>query len=448
MFSRVLVACRGEIALRVIRTCKKMGVETVAVYSEVDRNASYLKLADKAYCIGPRESARSYLNIPSIIAAAEIADVEAVHPGYGFLAENARFAEDISAVGVVFIGPPVGAMEVLGDKSKAREIARKAKVPVVPGSDGPVANVDAGLEWARKVGYPVLLKASAGGGGRGMRIVHNDASLAVAFASAKAEAEAAFGDGALYLEKYITTPRHVEIQILADKHGNCIYLGERECSIQRRHQKVIEESPSPAIKSSRQRKQMGEAAVRLMKAAGYESAGTVEFVLDPEGRFYFIEANARIQVEHPVTEMITGVDLVEEQLRVAYGEELRLRQKDVKLNGWAMECRINAEDPEKGFMPAPGTIKFYFPPMEKDVRVDSHVYSGYEVPPDYDSLVAKLIVRAEDRQQCIRKMRLALSELIVEGIPTTVDFCQEVLGHVAFVRGDYNTSFVEDMLGY
>jgi acetyl-CoA carboxylase biotin carboxylase subunit len=448
MFSRVLVACRGEIALRVIRTCKKMGVETVAVYSEADVNASYLKLADKAYCIGPREASKSYLNTTAMIATAEIADVEAVHPGYGFLSENAKFAEDISAVGVVFIGPPASAMQILGDKSKARELAVKVKVPVVPGSDGPVETIDAAKEWARRVGYPVLLKAAFGGGGRGMRIVHNDASLAVAFASARTEAQAAFGNGSLYLEKYIIGPRHVEIQILADKHGSVIHLGERECSVQRRHQKVIEESPSPFFTSDRQRRAMGDAAVRLMKAAGYQSAGTVEFIMDKDGNFYFIEVNKRIQVEHPVTEMITGIDIVEEQLRIAYGEPLRYRQKDIVASGWAMECRINAEDPERGFMPSPGKITFYLPPSAKDVRVDSHIYSGYEVPPDYDSLLAKLIVKGQDRQDCIKRMRQALSEFLIEGIPTTVGFCQEVLGHVAFVRGNYNTSFVADMLGY
>jgi acetyl-CoA carboxylase biotin carboxylase subunit len=448
MFSRVLVACRGEIALRVIRTCKRMGVETVAIYSEADRNAAYLKLADKAYCIGPREPAKSYLNIPAIIAAAEIADVEAVHPGYGFLSENCRFNEDVSSVGVVFVGPPVAAMQALGDKSAARELARKAKVPVVPGSDGPVESVDQAKEIARKVGYPVLLKAALGGGGRGMRVVHNDASLGLAFASAQAEAQAAFGSNVLYLEKYILNPRHVEMQILADKHGNVVYLGERECSVQRRHQKVVEETPSPAFTSDRQRRHMGEAAVRLMKAAGYQNAATVEFIVDKDGNFYFIEVNRRIQVEHPITEMVTGIDIVEEQLRIAYGEPLRFRQKDIRPQGWAMECRINAEDPERGFMPSPGKITFFFPPTGKDVRVDSHVYSGYEVPPDYDSLIAKLIVKGADRQDCIRRMRQTLSEFLIEGIPTTVDFCQEVLGHVAFVRGNYDTSFVSDMLGY
>jgi len=445
MFSRILVANRGEIALRVIRTCRRLGIETVAVYSEADENAVYLRLADRSFRIGPPSSAKSYLSIPNIIAAAEVADVEAVHPGYGFLAENVRFADICRSCQIAFIGPPVKAMEMVGDKVRARQCAMEAKVPVVPGSDGPVEDENAALEVSRKIGYPVMVKAAAGGGGRGIRLVRNDAALHLGFAAAKAEAEAAFGDGRLYVEKYIERPRHVEVQILADAHGNMVHLGERDCTVQRRHQKLIEESPSPAV-DKRLRGEMGKAAIRLMQKVGYTNAGTVEFLLDRDGKFYFMEVNARIQVEHPVTEAVTGIDIVEAQIRIAAGEPLGLRQKDIRIDGWAIECRINAEDPEDGFTPRPGKIALFCPPAGRGIRVDSHAYSGYEVPPYYDSMVAKLIVHGADRADAIRRTRLALADFILEGIPNTINFCRDVLAHARFVRGEHDTNFVEEAL--
>jgi len=445
MFSRVLVANRGEIALRVIRTCRRLGIETVAVYSEADRGAVYLRLADHRYCIGPPEVARSYLKIESIIAAAEVADVEAIHPGYGFLAENARFADVCRSCQIAFVGPPVEALSLLGDKVKAKALAKKAGVPVVPGSDGPVADDKAALELAHKIGYPVLIKAAAGGGGRGMRAVHNDASLVTALAAARAEAQIAFGASAVYIEKLIERAHHVEIQILADAHGNVIYLGERDCTVQRRHQKLIEETPSPVL-TPKLREAMGRAAVRLVKEAGYVNAGTVEFLVDKDLNFYFIEVNSRIQVEHPVTEMATGLDIVEEQLRIASGEPLRYRQKDVNPTGHVIECRINAEDPDAGFAPRPGRIVTFFPPAGDGIRIDTHVHSGYEVPPQYDSLVAKLIVRGADRMDAIRRMRGALDEFILDGIPSTIPFHRRVLDHPAFLKGEHYTKFVDEEL--
>ncbi len=445
MFSRILIANRGEIALRVIRTCRRLGIETVAVYSEADRDAVYLRLADESYCIGPPEVAKSYLRMENIIAAAEVADVEAIHPGYGFLAENRRFADVCRSCQITFIGPPVEAMEVFGDKVKAKAVARKAGVRTVPGSDGPVADDKEAVEIAHEIGYPVLLKASAGGGGRGMRAVHNDATLLSAIGAARAEARVAFGDPAIYIEKLIEHAHHVEIQALADAHGHYIHLGERDCSIQRRYQKLIEESPSPIV-SKKLREEMGRASIRILKEVGYTNAGTVEFVIDEDGNYFFIEVNARIQVEHTVTEMVTGLDLVEEQLRVASGEPLRYRQKDVPVRGHAIECRINAEDPDAGFAPRPGRISMFFPPQGRGIRVDSHVYSGYMVPPQYDSLLAKLVVLGKDRDDAIHRTRQALDDFVLEGVPTTIHFLKRVLEHELFINGKHYTKFVDEEL--
>jgi acetyl-CoA carboxylase biotin carboxylase subunit len=445
MFSRVLIANRGEIALRVIRTCRRLGIETVAVYSEADRNSVHLKLADQSYCIGPPEVSKSYLKMENIIAAAEVADVEAIHPGYGFLAENAKFADVCRSCQIAFIGPPVEALALLGNKTKAKEIAKKAGVPTVPGSDGIVAGEKEALDIAHRIGYPILIKAVAGGGGRGMRAVHNDASLVPAFAAARAEAQIAFGESAVYLEKLVEHAHHVEIQIIADSHGNAVYLGDRDCTIQRRHQKLIEESPSPIL-TKKVREDMGRASVRLIREAGYSNAGTVEFLVDRNLNYYFIEVNARIQVEHPVTEMTTGLDLVEEQLRIASGEVLRYKQRNITPTGHAIEFRINAEDPALNFAPRPGTLSMYFPPAGRGIRVDSHAYTGYTVPPQYDSLVAKLIVHAENRDEAIRRSRLALEEFILEGIPSTIPFHRRILDHELFLKGEHYTKFVDEEL--
>ncbi len=445
MFSRILIANRGEIALRVMRTCRRLGIETVAVYSEADRDAIYLRLADESYCIGPAEVAKSYLRIESIIAAAEVADVEAIHPGYGFLAENRRFADVCRSCQIAFIGPPVEAMEIFGDKVKARELAAKVGVPSVPGSDGPVEDDKEAIEHAHSIGYPVLLKAAAGGGGRGMRAVHNDASLLTSLAAARAEARIAFGEPAIYIEKLIENAHHVEIQVLADNHGHYIHLGERDCTIQRRHQKLLEESPSPIL-TRRLREEMCRASVRLLKEGGYTNAGTVEFLVDEDRHFFFIEVNARIQVEHPVTEMITGLDLVEEQLRIAAGEVLRHRQKDIHPRGHVIECRINAEDPDANFAPRPGRVTLCFPPAGEGIRVDTHVYSGYDVPPQYDSLIAKLIVHGTDREDAIKRARQALDDFVLEGVPNTLHFQRRVLDHERFLKGDHYTTFVDDEL--
>jgi acetyl-CoA carboxylase biotin carboxylase subunit len=442
MFSRILIANRGEIALRIIRACKELGIETVAVYSEVDSKAIYLRLADETVCIGPAPSSQSYLDIPRIISAAEIADVESIHPGYGFLSENPRFAEVCRSCNIGFIGPSPEAIQLAGNKVKAKEIARKAKVHVIPGSDGPVTSDEEALAVARKIGYPVILKAAAGGGGRGMRVAHNDISLQNGLYQARAEAEAAFRDGAVYIERYVEKPRHIEFQILADTHGNVVHLWERDCTLQRRYQKLVEESPSPVL-SKNLRKEMGEAAVRFAKAIGYTNAGTVEFLLDRHGRYYFIEMNARIQVEHPVTEMVTGLDLVKEQLRLAAGERLGYSQRDIAIRGHAIECRINAEDPRSGFKPSPGRIGLFWVPGGIGVRVDSHAYSGYEVPPNYDSMIGKLIVHGRSRTAAIHSMRRALDEFVVEGLKTTIPFFREIFAHSNFIAGDYDTSFVD-----
>jgi acetyl-CoA carboxylase biotin carboxylase subunit len=453
MFSRILIANRGEIALRIIRTCKRLNIETVVVYSQADKDALYLKLADKTICIGPPPARESYLKMNNIIAAAEIGDVEAIHPGYGFLAENAHFAEVCRACKIGFIGPATQALEDLGDKIKARQIAKSAGVPIVPGSEGAVPDVDTALKIANELGFPVVLKASAGGGGRGMRISHNDVSLRANFMQAGNEAAAAFGDSRLYMEKYAEGARHVEVQILADESGNVIHLGERDCSIQRRYQKLIEESPCAAPGfEKRERYDMQQAAVRLMKTAKYTNAGTVEFIYDMRTRkFYFMEVNARLQVEHPVTEMVTGLDLVEEQLHIACGEKLRWRQKDIdaqlKAGGHAIECRVNAEDPKRGFSPTPGRIGIFAPPADRDIRMDTHIYSGYAIPPNYDSLLGKLVVHGSDRLEAVRRMRQALSQLILDGVPTTVPVLREVLNHVKFLGGAYDTSFIANELG-
>ncbi|MBL9087814.1 MAG: acetyl-CoA carboxylase biotin carboxylase subunit [Planctomycetia bacterium] len=444
MFKRILIANRGEIALRVIRACRELDIESVVVYSKADANAPWLDLADDAICIGPAPSAKSYLSIPNIISAAEIANVDAIHPGYGFLSENAHFAEICRSSNIEFIGPSVDAIHRMGNKSEAKAAAKKAGVPLVEGSDGPVASEAVALETARKIGYPVLIKAVSGGGGRGMRVAHNDISLVNSLLSAQAEAEAAFGDPSVYLEKYLEAPRHVEIQIVGDRRGEVVHLGERDCSIQRRHQKVVEEAPSPAL-SPDLRKKMGRAAVRLAKEVGYHGAGTVEFLVQGK-EFCFIEVNARIQVEHPVTEMLTRVDLVKTQILVAAGEPLPFKQDDITFEGHAIECRINAEDPDRGFAPSPGLITVYAAPGGPGVRIDSHARAGYRIPPNYDSMIGKLIVHAADRDQAIRRMRRALDEYQIEGVKTTIPLLRRILGNSYFTAGDYSTRFLDQML--
>jgi acetyl-CoA carboxylase biotin carboxylase subunit len=444
LFKKILIANRGEIALRIIRTCKELGIKTVAVYSEADRYSLHVRFADEAVCIGPGPSKESYLNIPRIIAAAEITNAEAIHPGYGFLSENAMFAEICESSGIKFIGPTPDAIEAMGDKALAKETMRKAGVPVIPGSDGVVETLEEAREIANEIGFPVMLKAAAGGGGKGMRMVMNDAELENAWQTARAEAEAAFGNPALYIEKFIEKPRHVEIQILADEHGNVIHLGERDCSIQRRHQKLIEESPSPIV-TPELREAMGQAAVKGAKSVKYRSAGTIEFLVDKNGNFYFMEMNTRIQVEHPVTEMVYGIDIVREQIRIAAGEKLGIKQKQLKPNGHAIECRINAEDPFKGFRPSPGKITALHFPGGYGVRVDSHIYQDYVVPPYYDSLIAKLIVHARTRDEAIARMLRALEEFVIEGIHTTIPFHIKLLNSPEFRSGvDYDTKFVDN----
>lgn len=442
MFRRILIANRGEIAVRIMRACRELGIETVLVYSEADRNAQYLRLADDTICIGPPVSAKSYLDIPSIISAAEIADVEAIHPGYGFLSENAHFAEVCQACNIKFIGPPPDAIANFGDKQKARAIAKRAGAPTVPGSQGLLTSEDEALSIAHQIGFPVILKAVAGGGGRGMRVAHNDVSLVNGFHQARAEAEAAFKNAGVYMEKFIERPRHVEIQVLGDRDGSIIYLGERDCSVQRRHQKLIEESPSPVL-NEEIRRRMGEAAIAICKEAKYENAGTVEFLVDPKGDFYFIEVNARVQVEHPVTEMVTGIDIVQEQIRIAAGLKLRIKQEDVQLRGCAIEVRVNAEDPDANFRPTPGRVTTWMLPGGPGVRVDTHISAGSDIPPNYDSLVAKLIVHRPTRREAIATMRRALHEFHVEGIKTTIPFHRKVFEHADFLSGDIDTGFVD-----
>lgn len=446
MFSRILIANRGEIALRIIRACHELGVGTVVVYSEADREASYIELADEAICIGPASPAKSYLNIPAIISAAEIADVEAIHPGYGFLAENAHFAEICNDCGITFIGPKPESMRLLGDKVAARELVKKAGVAVVPGSKGKLENEDEAIKLASKIGYPVIIKAAAGGGGRGMRVARNEISLRNALNTAKAEADAAFGDSTIYMEKFIIEPRHVEVQVMADNSGNVLHFFERDCSIQRRHQKLIEESPCPVIDDDTRHK-LCKSAIKIIKEAEYVNAATVEFLLDRDRDFYFIEVNTRIQVEHPVTEMVTGCDLIKMQLQVASGENLTIRQKDIKLSGAAIECRINAEDPERGFSPCPGKIEKFIVPGGMGVRVDTHIYQDAVVSPYYDSMIAKLIVHRPTRQEAVITMKRALSEFRISPIKTTIPAHLEILTHNMYLENKVDTSFIERHLG-
>ena len=442
MFSRILIANRGEIALRIIRACHELGIEAVVVYSEADKDAPYLQLADEAICIGPAESAGSYLNIPRIISAAEIADVEAIHPGYGFLAENINFAQICRDCGIAFIGPPVEAMQLLGDKIQARKLAQEARVPVVPGSDGAIEKESEALKLANKMGYPIMIKAAAGGGGRGMRVAHNDISFRAAFGAARSEAEAAFGNQTVYLEKCIVEPRHVEVQVIADKEGNALHFYERDCSIQRRHQKMIEESPCPVL-DERGREELCKAALRIIKEAKYVNAATIEFILDKDKKFYFIEANTRIQVEHPVTEMVTGHDLIKWQLKIAAGHTIKFRQKNIKHTGVAIECRINAEDPANNFTPSPGTITKLILPGGPGVRVDTHVHQGWTVSTSYDSMISKLIVHQRTRTEAIATMKRALREFVIEPIKTTIPICLEILSHNLFVKNQIDTGFIE-----
>lgn len=445
MFKKILIANRGEIALRIIRACKEMDIGTVAVYSEADRESLHVKFADEAFCIGPAQSGRSYLNKANIISAAEVSRADAIHPGYGFLAENAEFADICEECGVKFIGPSAEALENMGAKAVARETMIKAGIPVVPGTEGIISDTDEALKIAKEIGYPVMVKASAGGGGKGMRVAQSKHDLVKAIQTAQSEAQAAFGNAEVYIEKYVEEPRHIEFQILADNYGNTVYLGERDCSIQRRNQKLLEESPSSAI-TPELRKKMGDIAVKAAKAVNYSNAGTVEFLLDKHNNFYFIEMNTRIQVEHPVTELVTGIDLIKEQIRIAAGEKLGYTQKDVKINGWAMECRVNAEDPNHNFMPSPGRITAYHAPGGMGVRVDSAAYEDYQIPPYYDSMIAKLVVWGKDRNEAICRMRRALEEYVIEGVKTTIPFHLRILDNAFFQRGDFYTNFIQRRL--
>jgi acetyl-CoA carboxylase, biotin carboxylase subunit len=439
---KLLIANRGEIALRILRTCREMGIATVAVHSTVDRNALHVQLADEAVCVGEAPSSRSYLNIPNILAAATSRGADAIHPGYGFLAENANFAEICQAHSITFVGPSPESIRAMGDKSTAKHTMQRVGVPTIPGSEGLLDSPEAAAQLAETMGFPVMIKATAGGGGRGMRLVTTPDQLESLFRAAQGEAEAAFGNPGLYMEKFIDRPRHVEVQILADRHGNVVHLGERDCSVQRRHQKLLEEAPSPGL-SADLRQRMGDAAVAAARSIGYEGAGTVEFLLDRSGHFYFMEMNTRIQVEHPVTEMVTGIDLIAEQLRIAGGEPISMRQEEIHIYGHAIECRINAEDPSHNFRPTPGRITGWLPPGGPGVRVDSHVYTGYEISPFYDSLIGKLIVWGIDRDAALRRLRRALSECAITGIPTTIDFHLALLDRPEFQRGEIHTNFVE-----
>jgi len=443
MFKKIVIANRGEIAVRIIRSCREMGITTVAVYSETDHDALHVQMADEAYCIGPTAAKSSYLNIASLISVAAFSQADAIHPGYGFLAENAYFAEICEAQGITFIGPAAEAIRKMGAKAVARETMKQAGVPTVPGTEGIIDDMEAAVQVARDIGYPVIAKATAGGGGKGMRVANNEEELRKSIRQAQKEAEMAFGNAGVYLEKYLEEPRHIEIQIMADKYGHVVHLGERDCSIQRRHQKLIEEAPSPAL-DGELREKMGQAAVLAAAAVHYHGAGTVEFLLDKDGQFYFMEMNTRIQVEHAVTEMITSIDLIREQIAVAAGEPLSFRQQDVIINGWAIECRINAENPEKNFMPAPGKVVKYLPPGGFGVRVDSAVYPGYEISPFYDSMVAKVIVWGKNRTEAIQRMKRALEEFVIEGIKTTIPFHQNLLEHEVFIDGTFNTRFLEE----
>lgn len=446
VIKKILIANRGEIAVRIIRACREMGIETVAVYSEADAEALHTKLADEAVCIGPAPSSQSYLSMENIISATVVSGADAIHPGFGFLSENSKFAELCEQCGITFIGPPANVIAKLGNKQEARNTMEAAGVPVIPGSKEPVCEVHTGLLLAREIGYPVIIKAALGGGGKGMRVAYSEEEFTQSFQTAQKESQMAFGDDTMYIEHFMEEPRHIEFQILADSYGNVVHLGERDCSIQRNHQKMIEESPCEII-SDKLRKKMGEAAVKAAKACGYVNAGTIEFLLDRDGSFYFMEMNTRIQVEHPVTEWVTGVDLVKEQIRIASGQPLSYRQKDIHITGHAIECRINAENPEKGFRPSPGTITDMYFPGGKGIRIDSAVYSGYTVQPYYDSMIAKLIVWAKNRDEAIRKMQSALGEIIIEGIDTNVDYQYEILNHPDFLTGNTDVEFIERMEG-
>lgn len=441
MFKKILIANRGEIAVRIIRACNEMGIQTVAVYSEVDKEALHTQMADEAICIGPAKSKDSYLNMQNILSATVLTGAEAIHPGYGFLSENSKFAQMCEECNIKYIGPNSQNIDNMGNKLKAREMMIDAGVPVVPGSDGAITSETDAIRSAEEIGYPVMIKASAGGGGRGIRVVSKAEELISAFNTAKTEAETAFGDGTMYMEKFIEEPRHIEFQILADEHGNVVYLGERDCSIQRRNQKVIEEAPGAQM-TEELRKQMGEVAVKAAKSINYKNAGTIEFLLDKYGKFYFMEMNTRIQVEHPITEMITGVDLVKAQIRIASGQVLPYKQEDIKIQGHAIECRINAENPNKNFMPCPGEIKSLHIPGGYGVRVDSAAYQGYKIPPTYDSMIGKLIVHGKDRDEAICKMRRALGEFIIEGIDTNIDFQFKIVNNKNFIKGEFDTSFI------
>ena len=442
MLRKVLIANRGEIAVRIIRACRELGISTVAVYSEADKTALHKSLADEAVCIGPAPSAKSYLNIKAIIEAACLTGCDSIHPGFGFLSENSHFAKICEEIGIKFIGPSHTLIDLLGNKSKAKQTMKNAGVPVVPGSDGLVNSKKEAIEIAKKIGYPVMLKASAGGGGKGIRIVREEEELKKAYDIVKQEASASFGDDSLYMEKYIERPRHVEIQILGDEHGNVVHLGDRDCSLQRRNQKMLEESPSPAI-SEKTRKQMGEVAVKAAKEIGYYNAGTIEFLVDKDQNFYFMEMNTRIQVEHPVTELVTGIDMIKEQLKIASGEKLSFAQKDITFTGHSMEVRVNAENPRKNFMPCPGKITELHLPGGNGIRVDTAIYAGYTVPQTYDSMLAKIIVHAGTREECIQKMKSALGECVIEGIDTNIDFLLQILENKDFVENHYDTSFIE-----
>ena len=445
MLEKVVIANRGEIALRILRACKELGIKTVAAYSEADRDQKHVFLSDESVCIGPAASLDSYLNIPAVISAAEVTDAVAIHPGYGFLSENADFAERVEQSGFVFIGPKAETIRLMGDKVSAIRAMKKAGIPCVPGSDGPLGDDQAKLKkTAKEIGYPVIIKAAGGGGGRGMRVVHSEASLIKSITLTRAEAASAFGNDMVYMEKFLEHPRHIEIQILADEHGNVIYLGERDCSMQRRHQKVIEEAPAPGLDAAT-RKKIGERCVEACKAISYRGAGTFEFLYE-NGEFYFIEMNTRVQVEHPVTEMITGVDIVKEQLHIANGEPLNYKQDDIKINGHAIECRLNAEDPVN-FMPSPGTIEHYHAPGGFGIRVDTHVYQGYKVPPHYDSMIGKLIAHAETRELAIARLSMALSEIVIDGIKTNIPLHQDLIQDTAFMAGGTDIHYLESKLG-
>lgn len=446
MFNKVLIANRGEIAVRIIRSLRDMGIASVAVYSEEDKSSLHVQLADEAICIGPAKSKDSYLNIVNILSAATISDADAIHPGFGFLSENPRFAKMCEECKIKFIGPSHSVIDMMGDKSKAKEIMSQNNIPIIPGSDGPLKGIEEAKIIADKVGYPVLLKAASGGGGKGMRIANSKEEIKKAFESAAMEAKSSFGDDRLYLEKVIVNPKHIEFQILADEHGNIVHLGERDCSIQRRNQKIIEEAPSPVI-DKRLRDEMGKTAVRAAKSVGYKNAGTIEFLLDKDGNYYFMEMNTRVQVEHPITEMVTGIDIIKEQIKIAFGEKLSYEQKDVKISGHSIECRINAEDPYRNFAPSPGSITGLHIPSGIGVRVDSFIYQGYRVSPHYDSMLGKLIVHGRDRSEAMDRMKRALGEFIIDGIKTNVDYHFNIMDNEKYKSGDYDTGFINTYMG-